>query len=44
MKVPGQGDRCWALIDLDIIQQNVQALLRRLPGTGVLMAVVKADG
>lgn len=44
MKVCGSNDRCWALIDLDIIQQNVKSILCQIPNTSALMAVVKADG
>lgn len=44
MNVSILDNRCWALIDLDIIQQNVKSLLRRIPNTSDLMAVVKADG
>ena len=44
MNVSIPDNRCWALIDLDIIQQNVKSLLRRIPNTSDLMAVVKADG
>lgn len=40
----GRRDRCWAVIDLDIVRQNVQAIKRRIPDTCALMAVVKGDG
>lgn len=44
MEDTGRKDRCWAVIDLDIVGQNVQAIKRRIPDTCAVMAVVKGDG
>lgn len=44
MKACSSNDRCWTVIDLDVIQQNVKSILRQIPNTSDLMAVVKADG
>lgn len=37
-------ERCWAVIDLDVIEGNVSALRSRLPAGCGLMAVVKGEG
>lgn len=37
-------ERCWAVIDLDVIEQNTASLLARLPAGCALMAIVKGEG
>lgn len=44
MEETGRRDRCWAVIDLDIVAQNARAIKRRIPDTCAVMAVVKGDG